>query len=180
MKFTIQEKKVSVSPDIREYAERKIAKLDRFFRVESDASVVFSTFRGRHNCEVTVQNNGMFYRVSESTGDMRASIDSAVAAIERQVRRHKTKLAKRLRDNAFERESAPDIVSEDSDDGEDAIVISRVKQFPIVPMSPEEAVLQMELLGHEFFMFRNADNDDRVSVVYRRRQGDFGMIEPLE
>jgi len=184
MKITINEKKVKVSQDVRDYAEKKISKLDRFFKVESEATVMFSSLRGKHIAEVTIHNNGIFYRVSESTGDMHASIDSAVAAIERQIRKHKTRLAKRLRDNVFEREAAPEVVSvDDSDDGdadEPEIKIVRTKAFPIKPMSPEEAVLQMELLDHEFYVFKNQNNDEKFSVVYKRRQGDYGMIESLE
>ncbi|MDR3310862.1 MAG: ribosome-associated translation inhibitor RaiA [Oscillospiraceae bacterium] len=181
MKFTVLEKKVKVSPEIREYAEKKIAKLDRFFRVESEASVVFASLRGRLIAEVTLNNNGMFYRVTESTGDMFASIDSAVAAIERQIRKHKTRLSKRLRDGAFERDIAPEasVVTEEPDE-EPEFKIVRTKAFPIKPMTAEEAVLQMNLLGHEFFVFKNQDNGERFSIVYRRKSGDYGMIESLD
>jgi len=182
MKFTINEKKVSVTQEVHDYAEKKISKLDRFFKVESEATIMFSALRGKHIAEITINNNGMFYRVSESTGDMHATIDSAVAAIERQIRKHKTRLAKRLRDNVFEREAAPDIIS--TDDGDEAeetdIKIVRTKAFPIKPMTPEEAVLQMELLDHAFYVFKNQNRDEKFSVVYKRKQGDYGMIESLE
>ena len=92
MRFTFTEKKIQTSDALREYAEKKIGKLDRFFREESDTSVTFSLERGRHIAEVTLRNNGMFYRVSEATGDMYASIDSAVASIDRQIRKNKTRL----------------------------------------------------------------------------------------
>ncbi|MDR2615657.1 MAG: ribosome-associated translation inhibitor RaiA [Oscillospiraceae bacterium] len=178
MKFRITERKIHVAPDIREYAEKKITKLDRFFHNESEASVTFSMERGRHIAELTLNNKGLVLRVTESTGDMRASIDSAVASIERQIRKHKTRLAKRLRDGAFEREAAPEVTGgDDEDETESEFNIARVKSFPIKPMTPEEAILQMNLLEHTFFVFKNQNNDDAFSVVYKRRGGDYGMIE---
>ena len=97
MKFTFYERKIKLTDDIKTYAERKIEKLDRFFKHESDAHITFGLERGRYRVEVTLHNNGMYYRVSEVTSDMFASIDSAVAAIERQIRKHKTRLEKKLR-----------------------------------------------------------------------------------
>jgi putative sigma-54 modulation protein len=181
MKLTITEKKVQVSPELREYAEKKIGKLDRFFRLESEASAVFTIERGRQIVEVTLNNNGMYYRVTETTSDMFASVDSAVAAIERQIRKHKTRLSKRLRDGAFEREVQPQPAV--SSEGESEVAeeaefnIVRTKIFPIKPMTPEEAILQMNLLEHEFFVFKNQDKEDAFTVVYKRRQGGYGLIE---
>jgi len=180
MKFNIQEKKINVSEAVLDYTEKKISKLDRFFKAESHTQVQFSTLRGRYTAEVTLNNNGTFFRVTETTSDIYACIDSAVAAIERQIRKHKTKLEKRLRENAFEREIPPDAVSSDAEAEEPPATISRVKTFPIVSMTPDDAVTQMELLGHSFYMFRNSENEDKTCVVYRRRLGDFGMIEPME
>jgi len=178
MRFTFTEKKVQASDDLREYAERKIGKLDRFFRTEGDAYVTFSIERGRHLAEVTIKNNGMFYRVSESTGDMYASIDSAAAGIERQIRKNKTRLEKRLRDGAFEREVKPAIFSIDEpEEGEDSFEIVRTKKFAMKPMTPEEAILQLNLLGHEFFAFRNQEADGAFAIVYKRKNGGYGLIE---
>jgi len=176
MKFTITEKKVQITEELREFAEKKIGKLDRFFKTESEAFITFSVERGRYIAEVTVKNNGMFYRVTETTGDMKASIDSAVASIERQIRKNKTKLEKRLRDGAFEREFVPEVKHDVSDDEEDFKIV-RTKSYPVKPMTPEEAVLQMNLLNHEFFVFRNQNNLDAYSIVYRRKKGDYGLIE---
>ncbi len=177
MKFTFTEKKVEVSGDLREYAEKKIGKLDRFFKIESEAFVTFSIERGRHKIEVTLNNNGIFYRVTETTSDMYASIDSAVAAIESQIRKNKTRLAKRLRDGALEREVKPFVNYQPEEEEEPEFLITRTKQFPLKPMTPEEAVLQMNLLGHEFFVFKNQDNRDAFSVMYRRKDGNYGLIE---
>ena len=175
MKFTFTEKKMDASEDLRAYAEKKIGKIDRLFRTESDAYVTFSTERGRFLAEVTIKNSGMFYRVSGLTCDMYASVDSAVASIERQIRKNKTRLEKRLRDGAIEREIKPfNVPAEDA--GEEEFKIVRNKKFYIAPMSVEEAILQMNLLEHEFFVFRNTDERDAFSVVYRRKNGGYGLI----
>ena len=177
MKFTITEKKVQISDSLRDYAEKKIGKLDRFFKTESEAFITFTSERGRFIAEVTIKNNGMFHRVSETTSDMQASIDSAVAAIERQIRKHKTRLEKRLRDGVLDREYSPSVMQEFPDEDEPDFKIVRTKMFPVKPMTPEEAVLQMNLLEHEFFVFKNQDHDDAFSIVYKRKKGDYGLIE---
>ncbi|NCB50470.1 MAG: ribosome-associated translation inhibitor RaiA [Clostridia bacterium] len=179
MKFTFTEKKMEVSDDLHAYAEKKIGKIDRFFRTDSEAYVTFSTERGRFRAEVTIKNNGMFYRVSELTSDMYASIDSAVAGIERQIRKNKSRLEKRLRDGALEREVKP-VYIPSGDESEEEFKIIRNKKFFIAPMSAEEAILQMNLLDHTFFVFRNADEEDAFSVVYRRRDGGYGLITDQE
>lgn len=179
MKFTFTEKKMAVSDDLRAYAEKKIGKVDRFFKTESEAYITFSTERGRFRAEVTIKNNGMFYRVSELTSDMYASIDSAVAGIERQIRKNKSRLEKRLRDGALEREVKP-VYIPSGDEGEEEFKIIRNKKFFIAPMSAEEAILQMNLLDHTFFVFKNADDEDAFSVVYRRRDGGYGLITDQE
>ncbi|MBR5381041.1 MAG: ribosome-associated translation inhibitor RaiA [Oscillospiraceae bacterium] len=177
MKFTYNEKKVQISDELREYSEKKIGKLDRFFRTESDAFVTFTIERGRHIAEVTLRNNGMYYRVSESTSDMYASVDSAVAAIERQIRKNKTRLEKRLREGAFEREIKPSVSQLVPDEENDDYRIVRTKKFSIKPMTPEEAILQMNLLGHEFFAFKNQEDNDAFAIVYKRKSGGYGLID---
>jgi len=177
MKFTFTEKKVQIADKLREYAEKKIGKLDRFFKTESEAFVTFATERGRYIAEVTIKNNGMYHRVSETTSDMQASIDSAVAAIERKIRKHKTRLEKRLRDGALERDYKPTVKHDMLEEDENDFRIVRTKMFTVKPMTPEEAVLQMNLLEHEFFVFKNQDREDAFSIVYKRKQGDYGLIE---
>ena len=178
MKFTFTEKRMDSSEDLRAYAMRKIGKLDRFFKSEADAIVTFSLERGRFRAEITIHNNGLYYRASELTNDMYASVDSGVAAIERQIRRNKTRLEKRLREGALEKEaaSAVSFVPAAEEEPADEFRIVRSKRFSIKPMSAEEAILQMNLLGHEFFVFRNMDADDAIAVVYKRRQGGYGLI----
>lgn len=176
MKFTFAEKKMDSSEELRAYAEKKIGKLDRFFKTESEAFVTFSLERGRFRAEITISNNGMYYRASELTNDMYASVDSGVAAIERQIRRNKTRLEKRLRDGALvERDAVPAFAPQEEEADEEFQIV-RSKRFSIKPMSPEEAILQMNLLDHEFFVFRNMDAEDAIAVVYKRKQGGYGLI----
>ena len=162
MKFTFTEKRMDSSDELRAYTEKKVGKLDRFFKTESTA-------------EITISNNGLFYRASELTNDMYASVDSSVAAIERQIRKNKTRLEKRLREGALEREVKPSYVPAEEDEAEEFNIV-RSKRFSIKPMSPEEAILQMNLLEHEFFVFRNDEENGAISVVYRRKNGGYGLI----
>ena len=177
MKFTFAEKRMDSSEDLRAYATKKISKLDRFFKNEAEAFVTFSLERGRFRAEITIHNDGIYYRASELTSDMYASVDSGVAAIERQIRRNKTRLEKRLREGSLEKDSfnsasfAPAV-----EEPAEEFKIVRSKRFSIKPMSAEEAILQMNLLDHEFFVFRNMDADDAIAVVYKRRQGGYGLI----
>ena len=175
MKFTFTEKKMDASEELRAYAEKKIGKIDRLFKTESEAFVTFSTERGRFTAEITIKNNGTFFRAHETTSDMYASVDSAVATIERQIRKNKTRLEKRLRDGAIEREIKPFQIPSD-DAGEEEFKVVRNKKFYIAPMSVEEAILQMNLLEHEFYAFLNSEDADAFSVVYRRKNGGYGLI----
>ena len=180
MKFTFAEKNIQTSDALRGYAEKKLGKLDKFFRDESEVSVTFSLERGRHIAEVTLRNNGMFFRVNEATSDMYASVDSAVAAIERQIRKNKTRLEKRLRDGSLSQLEPETYIAEDDMEEEPEFNIVRTKRFSLKPMTPEEAILQMNLLEHDFFIFRNQSNDEKVAIVYKRKKGGYGLIEDMD
>ena len=180
MKFNFIEKKLQIDPEVKAYAEKKVGKLDKFFRQDSDATVAFSTERGRCRAEVTLKNNGMFYRASELTNDMFASIDSACALIERQIRKNKTRLEKKLRDGALEREVKPEYIPVEEEEEPDDFNIIRTKRFSLKPMTPEEAILQMKLLEHEFFVFLNQEDEDSFSVVYKRKNGGYGLISATD
>ena len=164
---------------IHNYAEKKVGKLDRYFKEDATAAITFSIEKDRNQVEVTIRSSGTIFRVSESSSDMRASIDAAVASLERQFRKNKSRLEKRLRQGAFERTideaEVASFVPDGPEEGEYRIV--RTKTFPIKPMTQEEAILQMNLLGHSFFAFRNEDADGSFAVVYRRNDGDYGIIE---
>ena len=181
MKYVFTDKKVNLPNSIHAYAEKKVGKLDRFFREDATAAITFSLEKDRLNkVEITIRSNGTIFRVSESTSDMHASIDAAVASLERQIRKNKTRLEKRLRKGAFERtvDATTEIssfVPDEPEEGEYHVV--RTKTFPIKPMTRDEAILQMNLLGHSFFAFKNEDAGGAFAVVYRRNDGDYGIIE---
>ncbi len=174
MKFTFTCKKVSLNDSIKEYAEKKISKLDRYFREDADALVTFSVEKD-HRCvvEITLVSGGTLFRAQEESrdGDMRGAIDAACSTIDRQIRKNKTRLSKRLRQDALVSNIPAEFdVSEETD-----FQVVRTKHVAVKPMSAEEAILQMNLLGHDFFVYRNTDNV--VSIVYRRKNGGYGLLE---
>ncbi len=175
MKFQFSEKKVKLPGNVHAYAEKKVMKLARYFEEDAQALVVFSVEKNRNNVELTVRGAGTWFRARESTSDMFASIDAAVGTIEGQIRKNKTRLARRLRQDAFSR--TVEETSFAAEEPEDTLEIVRVKTFRFAPMTREEAVLQMNLLEHNFFAFRDADNEEAFAVVYRRNDGGYGIIE---
>ncbi len=178
MKFQFSEKKVKLPANVHAYAEKKVMKLARYFEEDAQALVVFSVEKNRNNVELTVRGASHWFRAHESTSDMFASIDAAVGTIEGQIRKNKTRLARRLRQDAFSR--TVEATSFAAEEPEEELEIVRVKQFHFEPMTREEAVMQMNLLDHNFFAFRDADNADSFAVVYRRNDGGYGLIEDAE
>ncbi len=181
MKFTFTGKKVNLSPKVQSYAEKKVGKLERYFKTEPEASLVFSVEKDRNKVELTIRSGSIVLRVAESTSDLFASIDAAVTSMERQLRKHKSRLEKRLRQDAFERAVPADEVSTLVPDvvEESEFEVVRTKRFPIKPMTVDEAILQMDLLDHTFFAFKNEDGG-AFSVVYKRNDGGYGLIEDDE
>ena len=177
MKFQYSEKKIKLPTNVHAYAEKKVMKLSRFFEEDAEALIVFSVERNRNNVELTVHGAGTWFRASESTSDMFASIDAAVGTIEGQIRKNKTRLARRLHQDAFSR-----TVEETSFaiEPEEDLSIVKVKEFYFAPMTREEAVLQMNLLEHNFFAFRDEDNGGCFAVVYRRNDGGYGLIDDMK
>ena len=179
MKFQYSEKKVKLPENVHAYAEKKVMKLARFFEEDAEALIVFSVERNRNNVELTVHGAGTWFRASESTSDMFASIDAAVGTIEGQIRKNKTRLARRLQQGAVrgtvqgETSFAPEPAEED-------LQIVRIKKFNFKPMTREEAVLQMNLLDHNFFAFRDEDNGGSFAVVYRRNDGGYGLLDDVD
>ena len=178
MKFQFSEKKVKLPANVHAYAEKKVMKLARYFEEDAEALIVFSVEKNRNNVELTVRGAGTWFRAHESTSDMFASIDAAVGTIEGQIRKNKTRLARRLRQDAFTR-----TVEETSfavEEPEEELKIVRSKSFHFAPMTRDEAILQMNLLDHNFFAFRDLDNDGCFAVVYRRNDGGYGLINDSE
>ena len=177
MKCTFSCKKVSLNDSIKEYTEKKVSKLDRYFRDEPTASITFNVEKD-HLCsvEITIRGDKMLLRSQTEApdGDMRGAVDAACGYIERQIMKNKTRLAKRMRSEAFPAPSAPEDDFEVTEEKEFDIV--RTKRFAVKPMSVEEAILQMNLLDHTFFVFRK-ENDPSLSIVYRRKNGGYGLIE---
>ena len=179
MKFQFSEKKVKLPGNVHAYAEKKVMKLARYFEDTAEALVTFSVEKNRNKVELTVHGAGTWFRASESTSDMFASIDAAVGTIEGQIRKNKTRLARRLRQDAFVRTVQEETSFAPETDEED-LSITKVKQFYFKPMTREEAVLQMNLLGHTFFAFRDEGQDGAFAVVYRRNEGGYGIIDDTE
>jgi putative sigma-54 modulation protein len=178
MQLQVKGKNLEVPPAIREYAEAKLAKLDRHLHATAQVEVELSMERNpsiaeAHVAEGTVWTKGPTVRARESAEDMKASIDRLVRTLERQVKRARERRRPnfgRLRRASQAVEELPEEVSEEPR-------IVRIKQFALKPMTVEEAALQLDLLGHDFFVFRNADSLE-VNVIYRRRDGNYGLIEP--
>lgn len=177
MKFTFTCKKVSLNDSIKAYAEKKISKLERYFHEDAEAIVTFAVEKD-HRCvaEVTIVSGGTMFRAQEESrdGDMRSAVDAVASTIDRQIRKNKTRLSKRLRQDALVSTMPEEfeVIEETEFD------VVRTKQVTVKPMSTEEAILQMNLLGHDFFLFRNEANV--VSVVYRRKNGGYGLLETGE
>ena len=179
MNLQVKGRNVEVSDQIRQYAEDKLGKLDRLVndptRIELELAVEKNpSISDNQVAEATVWTKGPVLRARESSGDMKASIDQLVDKLERQVKRYRDKRRPRKHDRPESAIPEPDPLERLEEEG---TAIVKTKQFAVKPMAPDEAVLQLELVGHDFFVFRNADSDE-VNVVYRRRDGDYGLIEP--
>ena len=174
MKTTIVGRQLNVYDDTRSMIGLKLGKLDKYFPddMEPEATVTLRRKRGVSTLEVTINADGTLFRSEVDSDDFRSAMGKTIDNIERQIRKNKTRLAKRLRENL------PD-ESEFADEAEDPGLIIRVKQFEFRPMTPEDAIVQMNLLGHTFFVFNDMTTGD-TCVVYTRRDGTYGLIEPMK
>ncbi len=173
MKVIISGRKFEIEQRLKELIEKKMGKLDKFFRDDADAKVTITAEKGNRSVmEVTVFSGGMIYRAEETTDDIYSAIDKTVTVIERQIRKNKTRLEKRLRTDAFE---TGEFDIEPIDEEKEFNIVKN-KHISIKPMSPEEAILQMNLLGHNFFVFKN-DKTEAMEVVYKRNDKNYGLIE---
>ena len=173
IRINITGKNLEITQALRGYVEKKVAKLEKYLNDNQtfSAEVMLRTERGIHIAEVTMNLSGLILRGEGKTGDMYASIDGAVDRIERQFNKYKAKINRRIHGPKLGEMAAP----QGADDVPEPRIV-RTKRFALRPMDVEEAVMQMELLGHDFFVFRDADSGD-VSVVYKRRDGNYGLIE---
>lgn len=172
MKITVIGRKVNLRNNFKDLVERKLQKFDRIFDPDAEATVTVTMEKNRQTVEITVEQRGMIYRAEDTALEMNEALDHVMAALGRQIRKNKTRL-ERMKKMAPDAEFAEEYY--DLPDEEPEIV--REKRFFVEIMTPEEAILQMELLGHEFFLFRD-DESGEVNVVYRRKDGSYGLLIP--
>jgi len=183
MRYNIRGNNVEVTDAIREYVIKKIGKLERYFDTTptSDVNVRLSVFNTDQRVEVTIPMPGLLLRAEESHADMYASIDLVVDKLERQIRKYKTKVNRKFRQEGSPKHIFAELEKEarqaKQEEESDEIQIVRTKRFTLKPMDSEEAVLQMDMLDHNFFVFTNAETG-KTNVVYKRRDGRYGLIEP--
>ena len=169
MTLNIDKRKCEISDSVLEASKKKIAKLDRFFKEDAEINLKFSEVRGQSVVEITVRSAHMYFRAEERSGDTVAAVDSATDTIIRQMRKNKTRLEKKLRDGAFERTIGEQVSPTE-------LQMVRRKYFELKPMTEDEAILQMEMLDHKFYLFKNSAEQNRVCVVYSREDGGYGVI----
>jgi len=177
MQIIITGKNVEITPAIRQYAQEKLSKMQKYLETISDAHVILSLQKYLHIVEITLRVNGITIRAEERSQDMYSSLDLVIDKIERQVRRYKEKIVTRGVRKANRTEASNRPLPSTAEVVEEAGKILRTKRFPMKPQFTDEAIMQMELLGHSFYVFRNADTEE-INVVYRRRDGNYGLIEP--
>lgn len=172
MKVTMTGRKCSLRPSFVERTETKLSKLDKFFESDAKADVTVTSERNLMRVEITIRYNGMVFRAEDAAAEPNEAVDRLMDVLLRQIRKNKTRLEKRLRVHAFD-----DIETGGMEENEDEFHVVRSKSFPVKPLDVEEAILQMNLIGHQFYMFRNEETGE-INVVYRRRDGNYGLLEP--
>lgn len=175
MKVTVVAKNIELTSALKESVERKISKLNKYFDSNIEARATLSVQKNRQIIEVTIPFNGVILRGEESTDDMYKSIDLVGAKLEKQIQKQRTKLSRKNASGSlrFPSFNASDLIEEE----EEKQKIVKTKSFNVKPMSEDEAILQMELLGHNFFVYEDADTS-KVNVIYKRKDGNYGLIEP--
>lgn len=181
MKITITGRKVTLRDNFKELATKKLSRFERIFDEDADANVVVTLEKNRQTVEITIKQRGMIYRAESTAMEMNDALDQVMSALGRQIRKNKTKLEKKIHSGAID-QYLNNIVEEEPavepvEDADEEYHIVRVKHFFVKPLSVEEAILQMNMLGHQFFMFRNETNGE-INVVYKRKNGDYGLLEP--
>lgn len=173
MRVMVIGKNINVTPALKEMIEKKISKLDRYFTPGVEARATLSVQKNRQIFEVTIPFNGVILRCEESTDDMYKSIDLVENKLERQIRKQRTKLSRRS-NNSLRFFNMEEVAVEDQDTGREIV---KSKKFNIKPMTADEAILQMELVEHDFFVFKDADTNN-INVIYKRKDGNYGILEP--
>lgn len=179
MKFTIIGRKTEVPNKVRDYAEKKLSKLEKFFREEANTRVVFGTIKDNDYIEVSISASGMIYRAEVTEVDFMTATDKAVDIIERQIRKNKTRLEKKIKKDALADKIMINGYNFDEPEDIQEFDIVKTKRFIVKPMSIEEAILQMNLLGHSFFIFKNTTTNE-MNIVYKRNDKKYAVIESIE
>lgn len=174
MKINYTVKKMTLRENSKEHIEKKLKKLDKFFSDDAEVSVVLKLENERVVAELTIRDKGTVYRAEDEKIDLIDSFDSAFDNMIKRIKKQRSRLVKRLRENAFENEYAAMAAKED----ENEFKVIKSKHFPVKPISVQEAILQMELIGHKFFIFKNAETNEEINVVYLRNDGKYGLIQP--
>lgn len=175
MKITYTARKVNLKDNFKELCEKKLSKFNKIFSEDATASVVVTLYKNRQTVEVTISDNGVVCRAEDTQDEMNDALDKVVDIIARQMRKNKTRLSRRLRDNTADFTAI--LPDEDISDEEEFDI--RYKTIPIKPISVEEAILQMNMLNHDFFVFINAETNE-TNVVYKRKGDTYGLLEPEE
>lgn len=173
MNIIVRGKNIDVTTALKEYVEKRVSKLDKYFDGIEEAQATLIVEKDTHRVEVTVPVNGIILRGEEETGDMYNSIDRVIEKIEKQIAKYKTKLSKQLRNTPFVTETLAATQIKQASEPE----VKKTKRFAVKPMPIDEAIMQMNLIGHNFFVFSNAETEE-VNVVYKRKDGNYGLIEP--
>lgn len=174
MKYIFKGKQVDVTQAMQDVAKKKIGKFEKFFRPDAEAVITFKVEKDRNIFETAIYAGGTIIRAEECSNDMYSAMDMVVEKLERQIRKYKTKLGRRIRQEAMVPQNFD--IHEEIDE-ENNLKVVKTKRFPLKPMTLEEAILQMNLLSHNFYVFTNAETES-VNVVYKRNDGSYGLIEP--
>lgn len=178
MKITYTARKVNLRDNFKDRVEKKLRRFEKLFSDEAQVSVVVTLEKNRQTVEITIRDNTMVYRAESTMSEMNDALDKVVDILMRKIRRNKTRLSKRIRQggiDAFVAETADDVADDENDEEYNVV---RKKQVIVKPVSVDEAILEMNMVDHNFFMFINSETDE-VNVVYKRADGDYGLLEPV-
>ena len=178
MKLTIVGRKVYLRDNFKDLVKKKLSRFDRIFDEDADANVTVTLERNRQTVEITIKQRGMYYRTEATDFEMNDALDQAISKMGRQIRKNKTRLAKEIHSAALD-QYIQDYVYTTEPDEEPEYDVVRTKKFFVKPLSVEEAILQMNMLEHQFYMFRNEESSE-INVVYKRKDGTYGLLEPDE
>ena len=176
MKISITSRKVNLRDNFKERVEKKLSKFNRIFDEDAQANVTVTLEKNRQTVEITIRQNGMVYRAEQTAEEMNDALDAVIDVLGRQIRKNKCRLEKKMRAAVLDDFLAQEELEEDDMEEKEYEVV-RSKRFPVKPLDVEEAILQMNMVGHQFYMYRNAETGE-INVVYRRKDGTYGLLEP--